>query len=185
MTRGRPASPSPTISRCCRPRPSPASILAIATAPISASPASARTRSRIMPPAAASTATRRSAGCGRIWTEWVGTGRPRHAVNLEGLSTESAVRWPQQGRRDMGSRRTFLLIAAAAIAAPATASAQETEHVFVTGAAQEHVFVTGAAQETEHVFVTGAAQEHVFVTGAAQETEHVFVTGAAQDREQR
>jgi hypothetical protein len=88
----------------------------------------------------------------------------------------------------MGPRRTFLLIAAAAIAAPATASAQETEHVFVTGAAQEHVFVTGAAQDTEHVFVTGAAQDReqrMSAIGAAQDTEHVFVTGATQDREQR
>jgi hypothetical protein len=82
----------------------------------------------------------------------------------------------------MGPRRTFLLIAAAAIAAPATASAQETEHVFVTGAAQEHVFVTGAAQDTEHVFVTGAAQDReplVSVVGAITDRRTAAPSNAA------
>jgi hypothetical protein len=91
----------------------------------------------------------------------------------------------------MGSSRTFVLIAAAAIAAPAIASAQETEHVFVTGAMQdrEQRLAMGAAQDTgSRIIVIGAMQDreqHVNVVGAAQETEHVFVTGATQDREQR
>jgi hypothetical protein len=66
----------------------------------------------------------------------------------------------------MGYRRTFLVVTAAAIALPAIASAQE----------QEHVFVTGAMQDQEHVYVTGAAQDR---------EQRVTVLGAAQDREQR
>ena len=78
----------------------------------------------------------------------------------------------------MGSRRTFLLIAAAAIAAPTVAFAQDTG---------TRIIVIGAMQEQEHIFVTGAMQDReqrVTVIGAAQEQEHIFVTGATQDREQ-
>ena len=74
----------------------------------------------------------------------------------------------------MGSYRTFLIIAAA-FAAPSLASAQEQEHIFVTGAMQdgEHVFVTGAMQDQEHIVVTGAAQD--------QENIVIVETGAAND----
>jgi len=78
----------------------------------------------------------------------------------------------------MGSRRSFLIITAAAIALPSIASAQE-EHVFVTGAMQDReqrVTVLGAAQDQEHIYVTGAAQDR---------EQRVTIIGAAQDREQR
>jgi hypothetical protein len=64
----------------------------------------------------------------------------------------------------MGSNRTFLLIAAAALAAPSLASAQDTgTHVVVVGAMQDtgtHVVVIGAMQDTgTHVVVVGATQD--------------------------
>ena len=66
----------------------------------------------------------------------------------------------------MGSKRTVLVVTAAALALPSIAFAQEQEHVFVTGAMQDR-------------------EQRVTVLGAAQDQEHVYVTGAAQDREQR
>jgi hypothetical protein len=77
----------------------------------------------------------------------------------------------------MGSKRNFILIAAAAIAIPATASAQETEHVFVTGAMQDtgsRIIVVGATQDRE---------QRITVSGAAQDREPtVTVIGAVNDR---
>jgi hypothetical protein len=87
--------------------------------------------------------------------------------------------------------RSFALLAAAAIAAPTAALAQNHEqNVFVTGAMndpEQHVFVSGAMNDPEqHVFVSGAMndpEQHVTVSGAMNDPEqHVFVSGAAKDR---
>lgn len=65
----------------------------------------------------------------------------------------------------MGSRRTFLLIAAAALAAPSIASAQETgTRIVVVGAMQDTgtriVVIGGAMQDTgTRIVVVGAAQD--------------------------
>lgn len=63
----------------------------------------------------------------------------------------------------MGSKHSFILIAAAAVAFPAIASAQDQQIVYVTGAAQDReqrVTVVGAAQDREQrVTVVGAAND--------------------------
>ena len=70
----------------------------------------------------------------------------------------------------MGSRRTFILLAAAAIALPSVAAAQETgTRIVVIGAMQEtgtRIIVTGAMQETgTRIIVTGASRERAGTQG--------------------
>lgn len=78
----------------------------------------------------------------------------------------------------MGSERTFILVAAAAVALPSIASAQDRE---------TNVTVIGAMQDREaNVTVIGAMQDretNVTVIGAAQDREtNVTVIGASNDR---